>query len=329
MINIGVIGTSNITEEFIKGASLVEDFKLSCVYSRNEEKGKTFAAKYNLTKVFTDLEQMAKSSLIDAVYIASPNSLHAEQAILFLKNKKHVLCEKPVASNVRELDLMIKAAKDNNVLLMEAMKTTFLPNFQIIEKNIHKLGIVRRFLISYCQYSSRYDIYKAGKAVNTFDPKFSNGSIMDIGVYCIHPMVRLFGVPVSINASALILDSGVDGQGILIASYDNMDGVIIHSKIANSYLPSEIQGEKGTMIIDKINNTEKVKIIYRDGTVEDLSVPQIKENMCYETKEFIELIKSGKTESKINSFSQSLKVIDIIEKARKQTGIKFPADIEN
>lgn len=326
MINVGVIGTSWITEEFIKSASLVEDFRLSSVYSRDEEKAKVFAAKYNLKNVFIDLEEMAKSSSIDAVYIASPNSFHAQQSILFLKNKKHVLCEKAIASNAKELNLMIEAAKDNDVLLMEAMKSTFLPNFKVIEENIHKLGIVRRFFISYCQYSSRYDTYKDGKAINTFDPKFSNGSIMDIGVYCIHPIVKLFGMPNSINATSLKLESGVDGQGTLMLNYDNMDGVIIHSKISNSGLPSEIQGEKGTMVIDRINNTEGVKIIYRDGSIEDLSVPQLKETMYYEAKEFIELIKNNKRESEINSYSQSIKVMEIIEKSRKQTGIEFPAD---
>ncbi|MBC8062885.1 MAG: Gfo/Idh/MocA family oxidoreductase [Clostridiaceae bacterium] len=326
MINVGVVGTSWITEEFIKGANLVEEFKLSSVYSRNIDNAKSFADKYNLTNVFTDLEEMARSPYIDAVYIASPNSFHAEQAIIFLKNKKHVLCEKAIASTVKELNLMIEAAKDNGVLLMEAMKSAFLPNFKVIEDNIHKLGIVRRFFISYCQYSSRYDTYKAGEAVNTFDPKFSNGSIMDIGVYCIHPILRLFGMPNSVNASSLKLESGVDGQGALMLGYDNMDGIIIHSKIADSQLPSEIQGEKGTMIIDKINNTERVKIIYRDGSNEDISVSQLKETMYYEAKEFIELIKNGKGESEINSYNQSLMVMEIIEKARKQTGIEFPSD---
>ncbi|MBC2579454.1 Gfo/Idh/MocA family protein [Clostridium sp. DJ247] len=326
MINIGVVGTSWITDEFIKCASLVDDFKLNAVYSRTEEKAKAFAEKYGVTNIFTDLEAMAKSNCIDAVYIASPNSLHAEQAIIFLNNKKHVLCEKPVASNVKELNSMIAAAKNNDMLLMEAMKTMFLPNFKVIEDNLHKLGKIRKYFASYCQYSSRYDIYKEGKHVNTFDPKFSNGSIMDIGTYCIHPLVRLFGMPKHIKASALKLPSGIDGEGSLILSYEDMEGVIIHSKIANSYIPCEIQGEKGTMIIDKINNTEKVQIIYRNGECEELSVPQLKETMYYEAKEFIELIKSNKKESEINSYNQSLNVIEIIEEARKQTGILFPAD---
>jgi predicted dehydrogenase len=326
MINVGVVGTSWITEEFIKCASLIDNFRLSAVYSRSEEKARSFGEKYKVTNIYTDLEEMSKSKAIDAVYIASPNSFHAEQAIIFLNNGKHVLCEKPIASNVKDLQAMIKAAKDNDVLLMEAMKTSFLPNFKVVEENIYKLGKIRRCFISYCQYSSKYDAYKEGKAVNTFDLKFSNGSIMDIGIYCIYPVIKLFGKPNDIKASALKLPSGVDGEGSLILSYDDMEGVILHSKISNSYVPCEIQGENGSMLIDKINNTEKVQIIYRDGRLEDLSVPQLKETMYYEAKEFIELIEGNKRESEINSYSHSLHVMEIIEIARKQTGIIFPSD---
>lgn len=326
MINVGIIGTNWITDTFIKCANLVEDFKLNAVYSRKEERARSFAGKYGVTNIFTDLEEMAKSQCIDAVYIASPNSLHASQSIIFLNNKKHVLCEKAIASNLKELELMIAAAKDNKVLLMEAMKTNFLPNFQVIQDNLYKLGKIRKSVASYCQYSSRYDAYKEGKAVNTFDTKFSNGSIMDIGIYCIHPIVKLFGTPKYIKASALKLKSGVDGEGSLILSYEDMEAVIIHSKIANSYISSEIQGENGTMIIDKINIPEKVEIIYRNGDKEDLSVPQLKENMFYEAKEFIDLIKENKLESKVNSYEQSMNIIKIIEEARKQVGVVFPAD---
>ncbi len=100
---------------------------------------------------------MAASDDLDAVYIASPNSFHAEQAILFLQNGKHVLCEKPMAANSSEVKRMIQAAKDHHVFLMEAMKSTLLPNFEVIQDHLHKIGPVRRYFSSYCQYSSRYD----------------------------------------------------------------------------------------------------------------------------------------------------------------------------
>jgi scyllo-inositol 2-dehydrogenase (NADP+) len=326
MIKLGIIGTSIIAEKFIKSAMLVEDLKLMAIYSRSEEKAAAFGEKYGIANIFTDLSAMAKSDTIDAVYIASPNSFHAEQSILFLKNKKHVLCEKPIASNVKELNSMIAAARDNSVLLMEAMITTTLPNFKAIEENLYKLGKIRRYFGSYCQYSSRYDAHRAGENVNTFKAEFSNGSIMDLGVYCIHPLVKLFGMPEEITASSLRLPSGVDGQGSLILTYKEMEGVIIHSKIAESFVSSEIQGEKGTMIIDKICKPQKVQIIYRDGTIEDLTMPQRAELMYYEASEFIQLIKSNKSESELNSYDKSLKVLDIIERARIKTGIIYPSD---
>lgn len=326
MINFGIIGTSKIADQFVKSARLIPDFKLNAVYSRKYETGKEFAEKYDAQNVFTNLEDMAKSNFVDAVYIASPNSLHAQQAIKFLNNKKHVLCEKSMASNLKEVSAMVKAAKDNKVLLMEAMKVTFLPNFKIIKENLHKIGKVRRCFISYCQYSSRYDAYKEGNILNAFKPEFSNGAIMDIGTYCIQPLVNLFGKPNKIKASSLKLESGVDGEGSVILSYDDMEGVVIYSKISNSYIQGEIQGENGSIVFDKINPIEKVLIIYKDGRTEDISMPQRKESMYYEIKGFIQDIKSGKLESDINSHFQSITSIDIIENARKQTGIVFPAD---
>ena len=209
MINIGVIGTNFITDRLIEGAREVSDANIEAVYSRTEERAKEFAEKHNIKYTFTSLEEMAKSDLIDAVYIASPNSLHASQTILFLKNKKHVLCEKAFASNTKEVDEMIKAAKENNVVLMEAMKTTLLPNFKVIKDNIHKIGKVRKYFASFCQYSSRYDKYKAGEVLNAFKNELSNGAIMDIGVYCIAPMVNLFGKPNTIKANGIMLKTMV------------------------------------------------------------------------------------------------------------------------
>lgn len=326
MIKFGTIGTSWITEEFIKNAKLIEDFKLSSVYSRNEEKAKEFAERNGAENVFTDLEEMAKSDDIDAIYIASPNSHHSKHAILFLENKKHVLCEKPIASNVAELEEMIKASKENSVLLMEAMKSPFLPNFKVIKENLHKIGKIRRYFGTYCQYSSRYDKYKRGENPNTFNSQFSNGSLMDIGTYCVHPLVQLFGKPKSVQANGILLESGVDGEGSLILSYEDMDAIILHSKISDSSFPSEIQGEKGNIIIDKIHTPEKIKIVYRNGEEEDISVPQSTETMYYEAKEFIDLINAGKTESSINTFDISKDVMEILEEARKQMGVIYPAD---
>lgn len=326
MINIGIVGSNFIVDRLIEGAREVSGVNIAAIYSRTEERAKEFAKKHGIKYTYTNLEEMAKSDLIDAVYIASPNALHSSQTILFLNNKKHVLCEKAFASNTKEVDAMIKAAKENDAVLMEAMKTTLLPNFRVIKENIHKIGKVRKYFASYCQYSSRYDKYKAGEVLNAFKNELSNGAIMDIGVYCISPMVNLFGRPNTVKANGIMLNTGVDGEGSVIFGYDDMEGVVIYSKISNSYIPSEIQGEEGNIIIDRINGFNKVKIIYRDGREEDLSLEQKEADMCYEVEEFVNLINSGEKESKINSLKVSRYVIEVIEEARKQIGVSYPAD---
>lgn len=326
MIRFGVVGTSWITEEFIRCATLTGDFLLSAVYSRSEEKARAFAKKHGAMHVFTDLAEMARSSEFDAVYIASPNSHHANQAILFLSHKKHVLCEKPIASNSKELDAMIECATASRVLLMEAMKSTFLPNMQSVRENLPKLGPVRRFFSNYCQYSSRYDTFKSGKPINTFNPSFSNGSIMDIGIYCIYPVIYLFGPPESVSANATILSSGIDGCGSITLHYKDMEAIISHSKIANSIIPSEIQGETGNILIDKISTPENIRIVYRDGSSEDITRSQSPDIMFYEAQEFIHLIKTNQLQSSINTFTLNRQVMQIMDEARKQIGLVFPAD---
>jgi len=326
MIRFGVIGTNWITDAFIQAASLNKDFVLNAVYSRTEERARSFAKKYNVENVFTDLNEMARSSAIDAVYIASPNSLHCQQSILFLNNKKHVLCEKPLASNSREVMQMIKASIDNGVLLMEALKTTFLPNFSAIKDNLHKIGRIRKVISIYCQYSSRYDAYKQGNLPNIFNPAFSTGSLMDLGVYCVYPVISLFGQPKEVAASCTMLESGVDGQGTVFLKYDEMEAVIIHSKMTDSAICSEIQGEKGSIVVDKISVPQQVKIHYRNGDIVDISQPQMQEEMYYEICEFINLIKKGKVESDINSHNLSLSVMKVLDEARRQMGVVFPAD---
>lgn len=328
MVRFGVIGTNWITELFVQAARETGEFALTAVYSRTQERADEFAAKMDVPHVFSDLSAFAGSKEFDAVYIASPNAYHAEHAIVCMNGGKHVLCEKPIASNTVELQAMIDAAAKNGVLLMEALKSTLVPNFQAVRENLPKLGKVRRYFASYCQYSSRYDAYKQGTILNAFNPALSNGSLMDLGTYCIYPLAVLFGKPDRIRASGMLLESGVDGEGSLLLSYGDMDAVVMHSKIANSYAPAEIQGENATMVIDRINEPGKVEIRYRDGSVENITRPHVANTMYYEAKRFIDLLKAGRTECDTNSHANSMTAMEIMVEARKQMGLVFPADVK-
>lgn len=329
MIRFGVIGTSWITKAFIESAQEISDFKLNAVYSRKKEVAEEFGKAYGVSMIFTDIEKMAKSDMIDAVYIASPNAMHARQAEIFLKNGKHVLCEKPVTSTVEELEKNIELSNKYQLAFMEALTTSFLPNFNAIKENLYKIGLVRRYFASYCQYSSRYDRYKAGEKVNTFNPEFSSGSLMDLGIYCIYPLVNLFGMPQTSHAKGILLPSGVDGEGSISFDYGDMDGIVLHSKISNGSNISEIQGENGTIVINKIGAMEQVHILYNDGHIEDITRSQKPERMYYEALEFIELIKLGKIESDINTHELSLNVMKILEKSRREMAVVYPADKNN
>jgi scyllo-inositol 2-dehydrogenase (NADP+) len=328
MIRFGIIGTNWITEDFIRSAREAEGFALTAVFSRSEENARPYAAKHGIPHVYTDFDSFANSPELDAVYIASPNFLHAEQAIRCMNSGKHVLCEKPIASNAREVEQMIAAARDNGVVLMEAMKSTFTPTFLAIRDNVHRIGPVRRFFASYCQYSSRYDEYLKGNVLNAFKPELSNGALMDLGVYCLYPLVVLFGEPDRVQASAYLLETGVDGQGSILLQYGQMDAVVHYSKITDSYASAEIQGEKGTIVFEKISRPDKAELRLRGGEIVDLTMPQSENSMMYEVQEFIALINEGKLESALNSHDHSLKVMRIMDEARKQVGIVYPADQE-
>ncbi|MFR8738493.1 MAG: Gfo/Idh/MocA family protein [Eubacterium sp.] len=173
MIRFATIGTNFVVEWFLKCAAQVEGLQYNGTYSRNIEKAEKFAKEHNGNLIFGNLEELAKSKDVDAVYIASPNSLHYEQARLMIKNKKHVMIEKTITSNLRELNELCRLAKENNVVIMEAMRSVYSPGFLAIKDAMKKIEPVRRVEFQYCQYSSRYDKYKNGIIENAFNPSFS------------------------------------------------------------------------------------------------------------------------------------------------------------
>ncbi|MGY3572106.1 Gfo/Idh/MocA family protein [Vibrio paucivorans] len=324
MIKLAVIGTNWITDQFIEGALKTGLYELTAVYSRRLESAKSFAEKYGNVQLFDDLATLGGSVDVDAVYIASPNSFHAPQAIELMKAGKHVICEKPVASNYTQAQAMYRAAKENNVVLFEAFITPHLPNFSVLKNALKEIGALRKATISYCQYSSRYQKYLHGENPNTFNPEFSNGSVMDIGFYCVGAAIELFGEPESIQAQAHMLNSGVDGCGSVIFGYPGFDVVIGHSKISDSYVPSEFQGEDAALMVDMISICNSVTKKVRGGESADISVPQDDNRMRYEAAEAARQISENKMVSQQSE--RSLIVAKVLTEIRRQTGVVFPAD---
>lgn len=324
MIRFAVVGTNWITRQFVDAAHETGKYQLTAVYSRTLEQAQQFASDYPVEHLFTSLEALAQSDAIDAVYIASPNSLHAEQTCLFLNHKKHVICEKPLASTLREAQTVIGCARENQVVLFEAFKTASLPNFLALQQALAKVGKLRKALLNYCQYSSRYQRYLDGENPNTFNPAFSNGSIMDIGFYCLASAVALWGEPDSVIASACLLESGVDAHGTVVLRYGDADVTLLHSKVSDSTLPSEIQGEAGSLIIEKLSECQRLTFIPRGGRVQELTQGQHINTMLYEAETFAGLVSANQVDHP--ALKVSLITAKLLTEIRAQTGVVFPAD---
>lgn len=320
MMHFGLIGTNFITDWFLEQALLREDFALEAVYSRSMEKARSFAERYGAKKAYDKLGDLYSDKDVDAIYIASPNCCHYEQAMGALTHKKHVLVEKPAAPSEAEFITMVQAAKENGVLLLEAMRPAFSPGIAMVRKYIKDITPIRYARITYCQYSSRYDAFKEGRVLNAFNPTLKNGALMDIGVYCIYVLVSLFGKPDGIQAKSMLLSNGLDGAGAVTATYPDLIAQLNYSKISDSRSPSELQGERGTLLIDDICNPKKITLWLRGGDPIEIAVPVTEFGMGAEIDAFLRMIQENGAES----FQRDTRVaLEIVDEVRAQTGITF------
>lgn len=313
MIHLGFIGTSKIADQFADAIRQTEGICAAAVFSRTEASGTAFAQKHQIERTFTSLEAMASDTAIDAVYIASPNSCHASQALCMLSHKKHVLCEKPMAVTLSDLQKLMKAADENGVILLEAMRPAFDPAYEAVAKHLPEIGTIRRLSLSFCQFSSRYDNFKKGIIANVFNPEMGGGALLDIGIYPVHMLAKLMGRPKAVYCAPVLLHNGIDGLGSLTAVYDGAVADISYSKITNSFLPSHIEGENGYMMIDKVSEPSKVWIHFNDGHEEIVYQSKCDNNMIYEAAEFARLIEGGSGLSEYQK--DSITAMEIIDMA--------------
>lgn len=326
-MNIGTISTSFITDNFIEALKEEGSFTLTAVYSRTEEKAADFAKKHGADHYFTDLEAMANSELIDCIYIASPNSMHFEHTLLFLKNKKHVICEKPIFSNKAELKKAYEVAEANDVYLFEAMRNIVTPGFQLLKDNLNKCGKIRSVVLNYSKYSSRYTKVLNGEEPNIFSLNFSGGALVDLGVYPLSAAVSLFGKPVDTTYYPTKITTGVDGSGTLILTYPSFICTILCSKISTSHNPSEIQGEEGTFIVDDMGAFANVTFkANHTNSEESLINGYSQHDMIYEVKSFINIINENDQENYKKLKEISATVLEVTEKVRKENDIIYTVE---
>lgn len=320
MLRIGMIGTNFISDWLADAAKEVPDLTLAAVYSRTAESGNAFAARHGIATVYTDLEAFLSSD-IDAVYIASPNALHEPQAILAAQHKKHILCEKPIASSEAGLLRMIQVAKENGVVLLEAMRPAFMEGTWRVKEALREIGTLRSACFRFCQYSSRYDRYKNGEILNAFNPTLHNAALLDIGIYPLFFMIAVLGVPNSIQSRSIILENGFEGRGHILAAYEGMTATVDYSKIDDSCLPSFITGENGSILIDKMSMPRRITLSLRGKEPILLYEDSEEKDMKYELAAFRDMIDKKCDAAPYLSLSRD--TLRVADEVRKQNGIVF------
>jgi predicted dehydrogenase len=324
MINFATIGTSWITSSWIESAESTQKWKLNSVYSRSTETAKAFADKHNITKIHTSLKQLAADPEVQAIYIASPNSLHFQQAKLLLQAGKHVIVEKPACSTENELEALFKVANEKKVYLLEAFRHIHEVNFKVLKSTLEKLGPIYGASLNYASFSSRYDNVLKGEVPNIFSLEYSGGSLVDLGVYPISATIALFGPPKAQTYKPFIISTGADGGGVIILYYDTFGVSINASKIYTSTAPSEVYGEKGTLRCNGVTDIASVEFWEASTkTSTELAQQKAQLNMSEEAEVYASIINSGDTEAVAQLEQISKATQRVTETLRRENGLLF------
>ncbi|AXY24819.1 NAD-binding oxidoreductase [Suicoccus acidiformans] len=338
MLNVGTIGTSMITEQFIEACQLSNLYHVKGIYSRSEANGKDLATIYQADYYTNELNNMLYDPEIDVVYIASPNSLHFEQAMRAIQAGKHCIIEKPMFTSVEEWHEAHEQAKKMGVYIFEAAKHIHNRNYRRLKDLVkHKMEEREQpFLganFNLGQYSSRYVSYnhameKEEKPENIFNLEFAGGSLMDLGVYPIYVAVDLFGLPQTVRYNAMKGPNGVDLLGTIVLTYPDFQVPIFLSKAVHSILPSEIYIDDETIVIYDMTTIAKVDLINRQGD-EATIISYRPENQLYDQiVTFYEVLTKPddlRLQLMYEDWKQlSLSVAQTMELLRKSAKIRFP-----
>jgi predicted dehydrogenase len=296
------------------------------VYSRTKEKGEKLALAYNVQKVYTDMDKFLSDEEINFVYIATPNLLHYEQTKKALLAGKNVICEKPFCTKASQARELIALAKEKGLFLFDAVPTSFLPNYEIIKREIPKIGKIKLVQGNYSQYSSRYDLLLKGEVPNIFNPEYAGGSLMDINFYNVYLNVALFGKPKSAVYYPNIYNGLIDTSGIVVMQYDGFVSESSGAKDTWGVNFLQIEGEKGYIyIVDGSNGLLEIRVVTKDSD-ETFNNQDNPSRWYYEVQKMTELVLAGDYERVYERLDVMLDVVEVLEQVRKEAGILFPGD---
>ncbi len=323
-VRIGIVGPGNIAHRFASAVKNVENAELVAVASRTQSNAEKFGDEFNIPYRFSSYKEMAESDLIDAAYIAVPHSGHKDCSIQMLENGKHVICEKPLAVNKKECEEMIACAKENNVLLMEAMWASFVPGtlkmLETVKSGI--LGDIRGVEGKFC-----YSMDEDEMDHHVLKNENGGGSLLDVGVYCLNFAKWYLGTDI-VGLSAFSDNfRGIDAHTQVLLKYKNgaianLSSAVLLRKEGGGF----IYGTNGYAQLDRCYAPQKIKIKLNNGKEEEIIAPYSGNGFEEQIIHFCNLIISGKTESPINTFEQSLFIANQMDEIRAEIGIIYPQD---
>ncbi|HAT4308226.1 TPA: Gfo/Idh/MocA family oxidoreductase [Clostridium perfringens] len=314
----GILGPGNIARDFAKALNRVNG-EVYAVASRNKERAEKFARENNVKKAYGSYDEIIKDKDIDVVYIATPHSNHYEYIIKSLNNNKHVLCEKAITVNEKELEEALKIAREKNLVLEEAMTLFHMPLYEKVIKKINKedLGKVNMVQVSFGSFKE-YD-----ENNRFFNLDLAGGALLDIGTYALS-FARYFlsSMPDEILSTVKKAKTGVDEQSGIILKTKEYEIATI-SLAFRSKMPKRgiVSCDNGFITIDNFPRANKATINYLDGTVEVIECGEEEKALDYEVS-FMESRINENKES--NSLELTYDVTKIMNKVRKDWGIVYP-----
>ncbi|MEZ8322144.1 Gfo/Idh/MocA family protein [Vibrio cyclitrophicus] len=322
-IKWGIAGLGNIANRF--ATSVTEHClrgELYAVAARDHKRAATFANKFGCAKAYDSYEEMANDPAVEAVYIATVHPYHQPLAELFLKNNKHVLVEKPAFPNLADWLEMKALAKQNGVMLLEAMKTVVFPAYRelqsfLVDNNI-QIDSIEASFGNHHDYDPELFI---------FNPELSGGATLDVGVYGLwffYDLCRTLSVNPSkpqVEVSCLYEGANVDTDACFTFS-GGMNGKISASTVQNLPRSAHLTGPDTKITIhEKWWNPAFIEIEHQ-GQKSTINKRVTGNGFEFEIDHFSELVLQGKTESDILNPEITFQVLDTMEKALIDSGYK-------
>jgi scyllo-inositol 2-dehydrogenase (NADP+) len=321
LIRWGVAGPGRAGVRFAQGLKAVPGAMLAAVWGRTPEKAAEFARQFEVAQACITLDQFV-SAEIDAVYVATHPDSHAEICLQALADGKHVMCEKPAALNVRQLEQVLKAARHYDRLFMEAMKPPFFPLYKRVRKHLEDdpIGAV--------------GFVRAGHADATIGPDYplhfaelGGGGIMGIGPYDAFLALDWLGPLKRVQTMGRLSAAGVDNLALFQTEHERGMAQLHTGLDLLSRGDALLCGPHGYVLVHaNWWNPARATVHYADGRRVELDEPFAHGGFNYETEHFCDLIRKGMRESSEITHAMSLEMARLLESARTALGVYFPSE---